>query len=852
MTRWHKPTCKAPLIGVQKGTPWCKTCGAAPDLKSLLLQQKSTGPFTPPPRDEPLGQLNLSWPSTVPYVTTAPKGAAKLAAPVAGNAKVPISPVYPSRLAPDEFRLISLTAPISADDPIHLDLEVYKNERCPEYEATSYTWAGENGDGSFSMPIYVGPWWDVLIQTKNCWSMLRLMRPVRGCRMIWVDAICINQNDVKERDAQVSKMAQIYSTCRSVYLYLGATPTTQPYPLRRQLQLSDGKSKPTVPVVDLATLLQYRYFSRIWVIQELILSRQAVFQLGDVEFWMNASTIKSLSSRLSIKWENTRAPWLEYLGQQAFKDQSLFKTLRAVSKSQCTDPRDKVFGIMALIGSNPSSGFNFQANYSLSCQHMFLGVFAHMLLKLRNIDVLRNAAAMEVWDRSPSWVPNWRSTGPNWIFKAPDLNFHDWEYFTFESWWSKLKDRKGTVFLNVSAHSAKWKTDDEIEKERDDFPKSDLMPGRFTWHTMRESTIAQVERPWFLNATVDAASGTLGINLIHLLAFPSAPKFVQELGGLLLFKVKGPTVSMYLTANIPLHQHIKPEQDHIFILDEGKSSCLFLILRETGKPGTYRLLTCAYHVCFQSSSAQLPISSRMRSLIDKGRVVESPNDLDSKTSTLLGRSVFLNDLQTSLHQTLQSIDISSSLYRHPSSLSRLFVRSQSEWKPGSVSEAKILQTFQGVFNDARGSKPGFMEYYIACLDPKFTPRVRGDYVEITVQAKDRKLFNKECTELYAEWGYNGKDWSKGSKWLDAKDTKPTVLRASHLALRDAARHTSIYKSLYKVSPAVRKTRQDEVTMARRGSGKQVWEDHFVALPRWPSDIVSDFKVDGSTVRVNIA
>ncbi|KAJ4192954.1 hypothetical protein NW767_010484 [Fusarium falciforme] len=852
MTRWHKPTCKAPLIVVQKGTPWCKTCGAAPDLKSLLLQQKSTGPFTPPPRDETLGQLNLSWPSTVPYVTTVPKGAAKPAAPVAGNAKVPISPVYPARLAPDEFRLISLTAPISADDPIHLDLEVYKNERCPEYEATSYTWAGENGDGSFSMPIYVGPWWDVLIQTKNCWSMLRLMRPVRGCRMIWVDAICINQNDVKERDAQVSKMAQIYSACRSVYLYLGATPTTQPYPLRRQLLLSDGKSKPTVPVVDLAALLQYRYFSRIWVIQELILSRQAVFQLGDIEFWMNSSTIKSLSSRFSIKWEQTKAPWLEYLGQQAFKDQSLFKTLRAVSKSQCTDPRDKIFGIMALIGSSPSSGFNFQANYSLSCQHMFLGVFAHILLKLRNIDVLRNAAAMEGWDRTPSWVPNWKSTAPNWIFKAPEVNFYNWEYSTFESWWAKLKDRKGSVFLNVSARNSRWKTAEEIESEQDNFPKTDLMPGRFTWNTIRESCKAHVERPWYLDAKIDSATGTLGINLIHLLSFPSSPKFVQELGGLWLFKVKGPTVSMYLTANFPLHQHVKPGIDHIYVLDEGNSSCLFLVLREMGTPGHFRLLTCCYHVSFQSSSSYLPISSRMNSLVQKGRVLESQNDTDSKISALLGKSVFLNDLQTSLYETLQTMDISQSLYRHSSSLCKLFIRSPAEWKPGSINEGKILQAFQGVFNDTRGSKPGFLDCYLGCIDPRFTPRVRGDYVEITVQPKDRKLFNKDCTELYVEWGYNGKDWSKGSKWIDAKDAKPTVLRASHLALRDAARHSSIFKSLSKVTLAARKTRQDEVAMAKRGPHKQVWEDHFVALPKWPLDIVSDFKIDGSTVRVNIA
>ncbi|KAJ4324670.1 hypothetical protein N0V84_003794 [Fusarium piperis] len=864
MTRWHKPTCKAPLIVVQKGTPWCKTCGAAPDLKALLLQQKSTGPFTPPPRDEPLGQLNLYWPSSVPYVTgptNAPKpvNGAKPNVSAVGNGKLPVSSVYPSRLALDEFRLISLTAPISLDDPIHIDLDVYKNERCPEYEATSYTWAGENGDGSFSMPIYVGPWWDVLIQTKNCWSMLRLMRPMKGCRMIWVDAICINQGDVKERDAQVSKMSQIYTSCRSVYLYLGAPPTNQPYPLRRQLQLSDGKAPKMAGAVDLTSLLQYRYFSRIWVIQELILSRQAVFQLGDVEFWMNSSTIKSLSSRYSIKWERTKAPWLEYLGQQKFLDQGLFKTLRAISKSQCTDPRDKIFGVLALIENELSPKSGFQANYGLSCQHTFMGVFAHALLKMRKVDVLRNASGMEFWGKSLSWVPNWMSTSPDWIFKTPEVNMSKWEYFTFEEWWAKLKDRKGTVFLNVSARTARWKTSEEIEKEPDRFPKLDLMPGRFTWSALPESCVAHVERPWHLGATVHSATGALGINLIHLLAIPSTPEFVQELGGLWLFRVKSPKatmsnrpVTMYLTANFRLDKYVKPGVDHIFVLDEGNSSCTFLILRESGEPKTYKLLTCCYHVSFQSVSSLLPLSSRMRGLVEKGRVLESHDDVDSKTSSLFGKGVFLTDLQASLHETLQSIDLSRSLYEHSDTLCKLFLRNRSDWRRGTFDEAKILAVFQGIFNESRGVRPGFLECYLASLDPKVLPKVHGDYVEVTIQPKDVKSFTKDHAELYAEFKASGKEWAKGNKWLDGKESKPIQLRASQSALRDLARRAHAYRSLSKVTLAARKTRQDEVAMARRGPNKQVWEDHFVALPKWPADIVSDFKIDGSTVRVNIA
>ncbi|KAF5009248.1 hypothetical protein FDECE_4541 [Fusarium decemcellulare] len=338
MSRWHKATCSAPQVIVERGSPRCTACDSEPDVEGLIRKQKFEDPFTPPPPDEPLGRLNLHWPSSVPY-TSANNSDETREASKAENGQTPVkhndssssrSTIYPSRLASNEFRLICLPSSTHVDDPIHFDLEVYKNERCPEYETTSYTWAGEDGDGSCCKPIFIGQYWDVLLHTRNCWSMLRLMWPVKGLRMIWVDAICINQKDVEERDAQVSKMSQIYAECRGAYVYLGpdiATPTLGQYPLRRQLQLFNSQAPETDYVSDdklnLGRLLQRRYFSRIWVIQELILSRHVAFQVGDIEFWMNSTTMGSISSHASLDWAKTGAPWLEHLGQRSFQNRDL-------------------------------------------------------------------------------------------------------------------------------------------------------------------------------------------------------------------------------------------------------------------------------------------------------------------------------------------------------------------------------------------------------------------------------------------------------------------------------------------------------------------------------------------------
>lgn len=130
-------------------------------------------------------------------------------------------PIYGSGLRDDKFRLLCLTAPAGPEDPIHVTLTTYPDDDCPEYETTSYAWGGEDGKSAKTRPVYVGDCWDVLLQTANCWSLLKYLRPRRGIRMVWVDAICINQEDDAERGRQVVEMVTIYKRSSRVVVYLG-------------------------------------------------------------------------------------------------------------------------------------------------------------------------------------------------------------------------------------------------------------------------------------------------------------------------------------------------------------------------------------------------------------------------------------------------------------------------------------------------------------------------------------------------------------------------------------------------------------------------------------------------------
>lgn len=85
----------------------------------------------------------------------------------------------------------------------------------PDYEAISYVW----GDPESTETIYCNGL--QLKITVNLAHGLRHIRYVSKARTLWADAICIDQNNAKERGHQVQLMANIYTNAREVRVWLG-------------------------------------------------------------------------------------------------------------------------------------------------------------------------------------------------------------------------------------------------------------------------------------------------------------------------------------------------------------------------------------------------------------------------------------------------------------------------------------------------------------------------------------------------------------------------------------------------------------------------------------------------------
>ncbi|GKZ81956.1 hypothetical protein AnigIFM56816_006486 [Aspergillus niger] len=115
----------------------------------------------------------------------------------------------------NQIRLLTICPDENDENPVRASLHTVSLSDTCDFDALSYVW----GATSVSVDISVD---DCLVGvTPNLHAFLRRIRQPNTERTVWVDYVCINQNDISERNSQVALMCQIYSNARSVVAWLG-------------------------------------------------------------------------------------------------------------------------------------------------------------------------------------------------------------------------------------------------------------------------------------------------------------------------------------------------------------------------------------------------------------------------------------------------------------------------------------------------------------------------------------------------------------------------------------------------------------------------------------------------------
>lgn len=158
---------------------------------------------------------------------------------------------------------------------------------------------------------------------------LQYLRPSgRGTRLIWVEVICINQSDRLEQEAQVAKLGSIYRRYLRVVVYLRASVALRKAPHGTTLRLSDVdlsfmKSKQ----ISFARCYNSKYFSRIWIIQELLLAPFVIIPAHGTEITTGILSSKEMSDQYLLP--KGLVPWLQYINNaQGRSGKDVFDLLR--------------------------------------------------------------------------------------------------------------------------------------------------------------------------------------------------------------------------------------------------------------------------------------------------------------------------------------------------------------------------------------------------------------------------------------------------------------------------------------------------------------------------------------------
>ncbi|KAM0802280.1 heterokaryon incompatibility, partial [Usnea florida] len=133
----------------------------------------------------------------------------------------------------------------------------------PEYECLSYVWGTENSHRVL--------WLDreVIAIGKSLDKALGRLQHESESRFLWIDLVCINQQDLEERNQQVQLMYRIFCQAKRVIAYLGEEADgSQNVPdFLRQIQAA------TSTWTMLKRLVMRSWFVRVWIMQEALAAR---------------------------------------------------------------------------------------------------------------------------------------------------------------------------------------------------------------------------------------------------------------------------------------------------------------------------------------------------------------------------------------------------------------------------------------------------------------------------------------------------------------------------------------------------------------------------------------------------
>lgn len=196
---------------------------------------------------------------------------------------------------------------------------------------------------------------------------------------LWVDAVCINQADTAERDSQVALMSFIYTRALRVVVWLGVREYSGQADQFRRLgaawkagqsrlladSLADGgatrlRYSAEPDAATAAGVAESGYWTRLWIVQEVCLSRDVLFVYGpvlwryeDLRKWqmLERGGLKPPAKGTGTLADDGVAAIIRLIKAREARHSDKLRLERLIeqfSSNKCSEVRDRVYGLLGL------------------------------------------------------------------------------------------------------------------------------------------------------------------------------------------------------------------------------------------------------------------------------------------------------------------------------------------------------------------------------------------------------------------------------------------------------------------------------------------------------------------------
>ncbi|KAF1810925.1 HET-domain-containing protein, partial [Eremomyces bilateralis CBS 781.70] len=241
------------------------------------------------------------------------------------------------------FRLLKLLPSSDTSSPIICTMSEQRiDDSIKKYTALSYTWG--NIQDKKEIILNGRP----ALVTQNLHMALQQIRHMPGMLgailqplSLWIDALCINQQDKNEKAVQIGYMHQIFANAQWVVAWLGPEGD-ESGAIMDVINQGNSIDVGSIPAPALLSFLSRSWWTRAWVLQECMAASAASFM------WLVCGSSSTAFIHQGIP---------------------LFDIIKLSSKLEATDSRDKIFALLGLVDGQTKS--QIRPDYTLSPCEIF-------------------------------------------------------------------------------------------------------------------------------------------------------------------------------------------------------------------------------------------------------------------------------------------------------------------------------------------------------------------------------------------------------------------------------------------------------------------------------------------------